>query len=31
METDWWAASVRNLANPKLLNDLVSYNKEGIA
>ena len=29
METDWWAASVRNLANPKLLSDLVSYNKEG--
>lgn len=31
METDWWAASVRNLGNPKLLNDLVGYNKEGIS
>lgn len=27
METDWWAASIRNLANPKLLNDLVGFNK----
>lgn len=30
METDWWAASVRNLANPKLLSDLVNFNKEGL-
>ena len=27
METDWWAASVRLLNNPKLLNELVSFNK----
>lgn len=27
METDWWATSVRNLANPKLLSDLVNFNK----
>ena len=27
METDWWAAAGRNLANPKLLNDLVNFNK----
>lgn len=27
METDWWAASIRNLANPKLLSDLVNFNK----
>lgn len=31
METDWWGASVRNLANQKLLNDLVNFNKEGLA
>lgn len=30
METDWWAASVRNLGNPKLLSDLVNFNKEGL-
>jgi dynein heavy chain, axonemal len=31
METDWWAASVRNLTNPKLLSDLVNFNTESIA
>lgn len=30
METDWWAASVRNLGNQKLLNDLINFNKEGL-
>ena len=30
METDWWAASVRLLNNPKLLNELVSFNKEAL-
>lgn len=30
METDWWAASVRNLTNPKLLNDLVNFNTESL-
>ena len=31
MEIDWWSASVRNLNNPKLLNDLINYNKEAIS
>lgn len=30
METDWWAASVRNLSNPKLLSDLIGFNKQGL-
>jgi dynein heavy chain len=31
METDWWAASVRLLGNPKLLNNLVDFDKENVA
>jgi hypothetical protein len=30
MEVDWWSASIRNLSNPKLLNDLVNFNKGGL-
>ncbi len=28
MEVDWWAASVRNLNNPKLLELLINFNKD---
>ena len=27
METDWWSASMRLLNNPKLLNELVGFNR----
>lgn len=30
METDWWAASIRLLGNPKLLSELVNFNKESM-
>ena len=30
METDWWAASMRVLNNPKLLNELVNFNKDAL-
>ena len=30
METDWWAASVRNLGNIKLLQNLINFDKESL-
>lgn len=30
MVTDWWAASQRNLNNPKLLNSLVDFDKDNV-
>ena len=31
MQTDWWGASNRLLGNPKLLNELVNFNRENLA
>lgn len=31
METDWWSASNRLLGNPKLLNDLINFNREALS
>lgn len=30
MVTDWWAASLKILGNPRLLDDLRNYDKESI-
>lgn len=30
IEVDWWAASIKLLGNPKLLNDLIEYDRENM-
>ena len=31
MQTDWWKVSQKLLGNPKLLNELVNYNREALS
>lgn len=30
LEVDWWTASLKMLGNPKLLQDLIEYDREEI-